>query len=299
LASNPVTGSDKENERRILEFIQKKQTATNTLIAKEFSLQEKQVNEISHHLREDGSILFQQELHLSRGDLIMAKITTLGTTSMLETKPMTKTGQYNFERMSKAIEFASLAHAGEFRKGTTIPYIVHPLDVFSILLKNGSSEDLAIAGVLHDVLEDTTRTRKDIKKNFGDAVCSLVVGASENEELTKGISNEEKKKSWKLRKTQKIDTVRNSGRDLRLLICADKLANIRDLIEDQDRNGDAVWSKFNASKDQESWYYNEMASAMVAPGKENSDISDTPVYHQLRRCIGEVFGSKSENKVNS
>jgi (p)ppGpp synthase/HD superfamily hydrolase len=284
--------SQKEIERGILEFLEKKQTATNTLLAKEFGIEELQVNKILNTLRENGLVMFQQELHLTRGDLIMAKITSRGSGALLlmktgqQSKPK---GSYNFERISRAIEFAGRAHKDESRKGTSVPYIVHPLDVLSILLKNGASEDLAIAGVLHDVLEDTSSTKEEVHKNFGDAVTVLVQGASEDEKLTKA-SNEEKKKTWKLRKTQKIESVRKGGYDLRLLICADKLANIRDLIEDIRNNGEEIWSKFNATKEQEAWYYREIAAALASAG---SSISDTRAYRELTACIQQVFGPVS------
>jgi len=290
-----MSNSQAEIERRILEFLEKKQTATNTLLSKEFSIDEKQVNRILNDMRMNGLILFQQELHLTRGELIMAKISAKGANMLLamkteKTKPASA-GAYNFERISKAIEFAGQAHKDQFRKGTTVPYLVHLLDVLSILLKNGASENLAIAGVLHDVLEDTLRSKAEVRKNFGDTVARLVDDASESEKLTKGVSNEEKKRTWELRKSQKIEKVKTSGRDLRLLVCADKLANIRDLVEDIRLNGESVWSKFNATKEQEAWYYHEMASAMTSTETENSDISDTPAYRELAACINLVFGS--------
>src|SRR5579872_5975649 len=150
-----MSDSQPEIERRILEILEKKQTATNTLLAKEFSLDEKQINKILNGMRENGLLLFQQELHLTRGELIMVKISARGTGALVsmkteKTKP-TSGGAYNFERISRAIEFAALAHKDEFRKGTSVPYLVHLLDVLSILLKNGANENLAIAGVLHDV----------------------------------------------------------------------------------------------------------------------------------------------------
>jgi (p)ppGpp synthase/HD superfamily hydrolase len=288
---------DQDYSQRILEFLQKKQSATNTAIAKEFSLEEKRVNEILDSLRREGCVQFQQELHLTRGELIMAKITGKGTTALLALKeeekppPDKPTTAYDFERIVKAIEFATGAHRAQFRKGTTIPYIVHPLDVLSILLKSGAGEDLVIAGVLHDVLEDTPRSKDEIRKDFGNVVGSLVEGASESEALTKGVSNEEKKKTWKLRKSERITKVRTAGRELRLLICADKLANIRDLLEDQRSLGEGVWAKFNASKVEQSWYYHEIAAAMILPKGGVSDLSDAPAYRELQSCIRQVFGS--------
>jgi (p)ppGpp synthase/HD superfamily hydrolase len=60
----------------------------------------------------------------------------------------------NNDIISKALQFSYKAHKGTFRKGTKIPYIVHPLDVASILMKNNAPEHVIIAGLLHDVVED-------------------------------------------------------------------------------------------------------------------------------------------------
>jgi (p)ppGpp synthase/HD superfamily hydrolase len=87
---------------------------------------------------------------------------------------------------------------------STIPYIVHPLDVASILMKNNAPEHVVIAGLLHDVVEDGDYTLSDIRDEFGDEVATLVDGASEPEELI------------------------NADRDMKLFSCTDKLANTLD-----------------------------------------------------------------------
>jgi (p)ppGpp synthase/HD superfamily hydrolase len=286
-----------ENERRVLEFLKDKETSTNAGIAKELSLDEKMVNEILHVLRQSGWILFKQDFHLSRGELMVVKISNRGVLALEEKKVNgavpAKASGYDFVRIASAVQFAMEAHKEEFRKGTTIPYIVHPLDVLSILLKNGAGEDLAIAGVLHDVTEDTDYTLQDIQTKFGDAVALLVEGASEPEELTKGVSNEEKRKTWKLRKSQKIEKMKHASRELRLLTCADKLANIRDIISNYQSQGDALWSKFNASKEEESWYYHQIAEAMAQPDQKDSSSSlkDSLAFKELETSIRELFGA--------
>ena len=207
-------------------------------------------------MREEGLVQFQQELRLARGELIMRKISGKGTTSLQSVK--TEAAQpnahklYYFDLLSSAIRFASYAHQDEFRKGTTIPYIVHPLDVVSILMKNGASEDLVIAGVLHDVLEDTPHSRKEIRKSFGDSIGTLVEGASESEALTKGLSNDEKKKTWKLRKTERIEKSkllagaallfaltnwRTSGILWQICICKEKVCGRNSILPKKSRHG--------------------------------------------------------------
>jgi (p)ppGpp synthase/HD superfamily hydrolase len=83
----------------------------------------------------------------------------------------------------KVIEFATLAHSGQYRKGTKIPYIVHPLAVGQILIEHGCSVQVVIAGILHDTLEDTRVTIGEINDLFGKEVADLVQAVSEPKPL--------------------------------------------------------------------------------------------------------------------
>jgi hypothetical protein len=189
---------------------------------------------------------------------------------------------YDFERISKAIDFATKAHGNQKRKGTTIPYIVHPIDVLSILLKDGADEDLAVAGVLHDVIEDTPHTSDEIADVFGEAVSRLVRDAS----IPKTIP-------WREGKQLKIDKTKSGSRELKLLLCADKLANIRDVRIEYQMIGDEVWKKFKRfynSKEDQRWYYHSMIKALGAGKGDISAISDTKCYKELVVCFEEVFG---------
>ena len=89
------------------------------------------------------------------------------------------------ERLNEAIVFATERHAGQVRKGSGKPYIVHPLEVLTILTDMEAGADVLIAGVLHDTVEDTGTTIEEIRSRFGDAVADLVAGCSED-----------KSKSW-------------------------------------------------------------------------------------------------------
>jgi len=186
------------------------------------------------------------------------------------------------DRIVEAFEFAYAAHKGACRKSSTIPYIVHPLDVASTLMKNNAPEDVVIAGLLHDVVEDTKFTLSDIRDRFGDEVATLVEGASEPEELVIA----DKVKNWRERKVHTIEFIRGAGHDMKLLTCADKLANIRDIIRDYDRLGEDVWDIFNAPKDSQAWYYNSMLEAFAVG---DGSIGDTAAFLEYRKCVGEVF----------
>ena len=185
----------------------------------------------------------------------------------------------------EAFNFAYNAHKNTHRKSSTIPYIVHPLDVASTLMKNNAPEHVVIAGLLHDVVEDEDVTLSDIKDEFGDEVVTLVDGAFGPEELINAKGG--KSKTWPERKAHTIDFIKNADRDMKLLSCADKLANIRDIIRDYNKLGDGVWGIFNASKDSVAWYYTSMLNAF-ANGAEN--ITDMPAFREFKKCVNEIFG---------
>ena len=103
-------------------------------------------------------------------------------------------------------------------------------------MKNNAPEHVVVAGLLHDVVEDEDVTQSNIRDEFGDKVAALVDVASEPEELINAVGG--KSKTWPERKAHTIDFIKNAGRDMKLLSCADKLANLRGIISDYDRQGE-------------------------------------------------------------
>jgi len=188
------------------------------------------------------------------------------------------------DRIVEAFEFAYTAHKGICRKKSNIPYIVHPIDVASTLMKNNASENTVIAGLLHDVVEDTEIPLSEIRDRFGDEVATLVDGASEPEELRKVEGS--KSKNWHERKNHTIKFISNANHDMKLLSCADKLANIRDIIRDRDRLGEDVWKMFNAPKNSLAWYYTSMVEAFAA-GDYN--IVNMPAFGEYKKCVEDVY----------
>lgn len=132
------------------------------------------------------------------------------------------------ERVKRAIEIATKAHEGQFRK-TGEPYIIHPLAVKKILEEWGMDEDTVIAGILHDTVEDTDLTLNDIKKEFGESVAFLVDGVTKLSTARNGMRDID---------TYLPETKDNFlrlmialGDDIRALIIklADRLHNLRTL----------------------------------------------------------------------
>lgn len=177
----------------------------------------------------------------------------------------------------RAIETAAAAHAGQYRKGTRIPYIVHPLGVAEILIRAGCAEEVVAAGILHDTVEDTSLTIGDIGRDFGDRVARLVAGASEPD---RGAE-------WELRKAHTIEYLRSAPTDVLLVCCADKLHNVLSLREDLEVEGEALWRRFNRSRDKQRWYYLELARVFSERATEEASAA---LARRFQEAVREVFG---------
>lgn len=137
-----------------------------------------------------------------------------------------------------ALDLAIDAHKGQKRKGTDIPYIKHILDVYEILRNENIDNETLIIGILHDTVEDTTTTLEDIQWWFGDYVRFGVECESED----KTINN------YFERKKEHIDRIKQAPINIQLVNCADKLANITDIINDYNKIGEDVFKRFKQGK---------------------------------------------------
>lgn len=185
---------------------------------------------------------------------------------------------YDDERRSRidldihnAIIFATVKHSSQKRKGTDIPYIVHPMEVMQILMENNCDKEVVIAGILHDTLEDTETTPDEIRKNFGKRILEIVQSETED-----------KSKSWKERKQATILHIYSASIESKLVCCADKLSNLRSIYADLKDIGEKVWDRFNAKKEFIQWYYEELKKSL-------KDISDSDMYYEMKILIEDIF----------
>jgi (p)ppGpp synthase/HD superfamily hydrolase len=146
-----------------------------------------------------------------------------------------------------AIEFAARAHHGQFRKASPLPYIIHPLNVARSLIECGAPDEIVIAAVLHDVVEDTNVTLDQVRSEFGEKVARLV----------EGMSEPDRRDTWENRKRGTLRFLETAPQDLLLIELADKLDNIREIQKDIAREGDAVWKRFNRGRDLQQWLYEQ------------------------------------------
>jgi (p)ppGpp synthase/HD superfamily hydrolase len=152
-------------------------------------------------------------------------------------------------RFLHAIAFAADKHKGQTRKASTIPYIAHLMGVASLVLEAGGDEDLAIAALLHDVVEDCggAPMLREVRRRFGHRVAAIVDICTDADTFPKP--------PWRERKEKYIGRLEEADAGARLVSVADKLNNVRSILSDYRAIGESVWSRFNGGRDGTLWYY--------------------------------------------
>ncbi len=179
------------------------------------------------------------------------------------------------DKLDQAINFAVKCHSGDVRKGTDRPYILHPVEALQILASMNADTNLMIAGVLHDTLEDTETTLETIASMFGKDVAELV-----------DSHTEDKRKTWYQRKIYTITTLPEEDLRHKMLTIADKLANLRSIHADHKAIGDELWTRFNAPKELQAWYYSKICDGLA----ELQNYPNTEAaYWELTGLYKDVF----------
>ena len=189
---------------------------------------------------------------------------------------MVKDGQAN-PRFLTATSFAVEAHGRirQERKGTTYPYVVHPIRVGEILWRHRAKEDTVVAGILHDVLEDTRVTEAQLRRRFGRRVTEIV----------KGVTEPDKSLSRAKRMEETIDRLRaETDPAVWMVAAADKLDNVRTIRDTIAERGEAkTWQLFNAPRPHQETYYRSMAEALVTNDPKQA------LFQQLALEVAELF----------
>jgi (p)ppGpp synthase/HD superfamily hydrolase len=162
-------------------------------------------------------------------------------------------------RLADAIRFALDAHAEQTRKGSEAPYSSHPLQVAGMVLEHGGDAALAMAGALHDVLEDCASVeRGQLAERFGDEVARIVESCSD---LLPG-DRPDAKSDWVLRKRAYLERLGGEDARTRLVAACDKLHNLRCLVGDLRVAGTSSLSRFRASPEQTRWYFEAVRASL-------------------------------------
>ncbi len=176
----------------------------------------------------------------------------------------------------KAADFAAKAHENVFRKGSSLPYIIHPREVAAIAAVMTGDPEVIAAAYLHDVIEDAGVTYDELQERFGKRVADLVLAESED-----------KRKTWLERKQTTVDRLRVAAREEKLIAFGDKLSNLRSTAEDYLVFGDQIWNKFRQKeKKMQEWYYRSVYESFA-------EFKEYPFYEEYRLLLDMVFGERS------
>ena len=182
------------------------------------------------------------------------------------------TGAARWARLSDAIGFALTIHGDQVRKGSEMPYVSHLLGVASLVLEYGGDEELAMAAVLHDAVEDQGAHQEPvIRQRYGNRVADIVLGCTDADTLPKP--------SWRARKEAYVAHLGTAHADILLVSSADKLHNARAICTDLRTHGLSVFDRFTGGRDGTLWYYGALADVF-------SRRRPSPLSAELAEAVG-------------
>lgn len=186
-------------------------------------------------------------------------------------------------KIMRAIKFAAKTHnhyQDQKRKGKNIPYITHPLTAGLMLARAGASEDVVVAGILHDVVEDCVDHKKVtpemLAERFGEHVRELVMSVTE----------EDKSLPWAERKAQALEHIAHFSHDSLLVKSADVLSNVTELIDDHARYGDEAFGRFSVPKEATLGNQSKVIEAILGRWEGNPLAEDLRATAEALRRLG-------------
>ncbi len=188
------------------------------------------------------------------------------------------------EKFARALGYAERLHSRQWRKATNKPYIGHLMSVTSIVIAYGGDEEMAIAALLHDAVEDQGGEKRlhEIHRKFGKRVMRIVEGCTD--------SFAEPKPPWLQRKRNYIARIAKENEDARFVSAADKLSNARDILQEVRAEGDQAFERFLGKKDGTLWSYRALVNEFRKAGVN-------PLVEELDRVVTELEREADTRKL--
>lgn len=183
------------------------------------------------------------------------------------------------EKFDEAVLFATKAHKGQSRKMSGTPYILHPFEVAGIVATMTGDEDVMIAALLHDTIEDCGVFPEEILEKFGDKVLKLVL--SETEFIPSALSKTE---SWYGRKEESLKRLKGeTDLNVKILWLSDKLSNVRSFYREHRVRGDEFFTNLHEKdKKKQAWYYYTIKEYL-------SELASSSAYEEYSELIDKIF----------
>ncbi|MCP9826978.1 HD domain-containing protein [Synechococcus sp. L2F] len=185
-----------------------------------------------------------------------------------------------------ALRWAAQLHSRQRRKGKPVPYISHLIVVSGLVWEDGGTEDQAIAGLLHDSIEDAGQSHASIAERFGEKVAGIVVDCTDTAEGLTGAGKE----PWLVRKTRYVTSLEHKSETSLLVTAADKAHNARDQVLDG-RRDPASWDRFKAGLDGTAWYLLRIHQILShrLPGSRSNEL--------LGEAVKEILASEAYRQI--
>lgn len=177
-------------------------------------------------------------------------------------------------RLMRAIDTAAVSHRDHVRKGSGIPYVAHLYAVMHLVSRETGDEDVLIAALLHDTLEDVPDVYPEsrMRAEFGDRVTEIVLGMTKDDSLP----------DWQARADAYLDQLEHRAPEESVLIaCADKLHNLMSILADEAVLGERLWERFNSGKAQQQWWYGEISRVV------EKRLPGLPLNRELAGLVGQ------------
>lgn len=184
--------------------------------------------------------------------------------------------------INRAIVFATKAHEGQYRKFSNIPYILHPLEVATIIATMTDDADTIAAGLLHDTVEDTPVTPEQIRDTFGSHIYQLVMSETEDK-----MDKRPPEETWMERKQDSLLILQNTpSKEVKILWLADKLSNLRSFCRAYQREKSRIWEHLHQKDPKlQEWYYRSILDCIP-------ELKDTLAYQEYTNCLNYLFGGQ-------
>jgi (p)ppGpp synthase/HD superfamily hydrolase len=178
------------------------------------------------------------------------------------------------ERLDKALRTVAWSNerADEHRKGTGIPYVIHPVGVMMIASNVTDDEDILIACLFHDEIEDVSENIYDedkMREEFGNRVVEIV----------KNVTKNENEPDWRARSNEYLENLEKNASDEAVIVsAADKIHNLMSILMDYFTYGEELWNRFTTkSSADQLWWYESILGVITrrhAPEKLIAQLSE-------------------------
>ncbi|MFA5827758.1 MAG: HD domain-containing protein [Candidatus Shapirobacteria bacterium] len=186
-------------------------------------------------------------------------------------------------KIQKAIKIAAEKHAGQVRQGDNLPFIVHLLEVAWVLSNYSNDENVIVAGLVHNVVNNVDDySFVDIKNDFGELVMAMVFDVSEDKEAGSELKGQA---SWEERKNKYLQHAETMSQEAMLICAADKIVTLTVISNSMKTTGKELWNKMGVASNKLFWFYGEILK--ILQKRSYSKISEE-MAAVLKRVQGET-----------